>query len=111
MLGSSRFGGPSQRVTTADTLAPGRYLVGVSTITGASPYVIESSMPFEADVSPRTIGSGSGAVTVGDWTQIPHAGSSLVAFLNWSDSIDSRSVRRPAVRVHVNRAVTPRSLI
>ena len=26
-------------------------------------------------------------------------GRTLVAFLNWSDSIDSRSVRRPAVRI------------
>ena len=27
-------------------------------------------------------------------------GRTLVVFLNWSDSIDSRSVRRPAVRIH-----------
>src|SRR5215510_3878598 len=70
VIGSSRFGGPSQRVTTNDILAPGRYLVGVSAIAGASSYVIESGMPFEADVSPRTLGSGSGVVTVADWAQI-----------------------------------------
>ena len=34
-----------------------------------------------------------------------------MVFLNWSDSIDSRSVRRPAVRIRVIRAVTPCSLI
>src|SRR5262249_31639026 len=45
VIGSSRFGGPSQRVTTSDMLAPGRYLVGVSSITGSSSYVIESSIP------------------------------------------------------------------
>ncbi|HKC89651.1 MAG TPA: PPC domain-containing protein, partial [Blastocatellia bacterium] len=45
VIGSSRFGGPSQRVTTSEMLAPGRYLVGVSAITGTSSYVIESSIP------------------------------------------------------------------
>ncbi len=45
VIGSSRFGGPSQRVTTAGLLAPGRYLVGVSAISGSSSYVIESSVP------------------------------------------------------------------
>src|SRR5262245_13873733 len=70
VIGSSRFGGPFQRVTTANTLAAGRYLVGVSAISDSSPYTIESSRPFEADVSPRTLGTGAGSTTVADWTQV-----------------------------------------
>ncbi|MCI0387960.1 MAG: IPT/TIG domain-containing protein [Acidobacteria bacterium] len=70
VIGSSRFGGPFQRVTTANTLAAGRYLVGVSAMSEPSPYTIESSLPFEADVSPRTLGSGAGSTTVADWTQV-----------------------------------------
>ncbi|MGH9769945.1 MAG: IPT/TIG domain-containing protein [Blastocatellia bacterium] len=45
VIGSSRFGGSSQRITTSEMLEPGRYLVGVSAITGSSSYVIESSIP------------------------------------------------------------------
>ncbi|HKQ73511.1 MAG TPA: IPT/TIG domain-containing protein [Blastocatellia bacterium] len=70
VIGSSRFGGPFQRVTTANTLAAGRYLVGVSAMSQSSPYTIESSRPFEADVSPRTLGSGAGSTTIADWTQV-----------------------------------------
>ncbi|MGH9937068.1 MAG: pre-peptidase C-terminal domain-containing protein, partial [Blastocatellia bacterium] len=45
VIGSARFGGPSQHITTPAMLAPGRYLVGVSANTGASPYVIEARIP------------------------------------------------------------------
>jgi hypothetical protein len=45
ILNSSRFSGPAQRITTPAMLAPGRYLVGVSAVTGSSPYVIEASVP------------------------------------------------------------------
>lgn len=73
VLGDSRLAGPSQRVTTAAPLPPGRYLVGVSAVTGSSAYVIEagqaiSEVGFEGDVSPRPIGDGS--VSAADWTLI-----------------------------------------
>lgn len=44
-LGNSRQGGVFQRITTAQTLAPGRYLVGVSAVTGATNYTLEAHIP------------------------------------------------------------------
>ncbi|MGH9838638.1 MAG: beta strand repeat-containing protein [Blastocatellia bacterium] len=45
MLGNSRMPGAAQRITTPTMLAVGRYLVGVSAVTGASSYVIEAVIP------------------------------------------------------------------
>ncbi len=45
MIGNSRFSGPIQRITTAAMLAPGRYLVGVSAVTGSSNYTVEAGIP------------------------------------------------------------------
>lgn len=45
VIGNSRFSGAVQRITTPAMLAPGRYLVGVSAVTGSSNYVIEASIP------------------------------------------------------------------
>ncbi len=72
-IDNSRLKGPIQRLTTASMLAPGRYLVGVSAVTGSSDYIIEAGIivpGFEADVSPRPSGSGDGRVTVSDWAQV-----------------------------------------
>lgn len=44
-LGNSRLSGTIQRITTPNMLAPGRYLVGVSAVSGASPYVLEAKIP------------------------------------------------------------------
>ncbi|MGE0882993.1 MAG: pre-peptidase C-terminal domain-containing protein [Blastocatellales bacterium] len=44
-LGNSRLGGPIQRITTPGMLPAGRYLVGVSALTGSTSYVIEASVP------------------------------------------------------------------
>lgn len=44
-LGNSRLSGTVQRITTPNLLAPGRYLVGVSAVSGASPYTIEARIP------------------------------------------------------------------
>jgi hypothetical protein len=44
-LSNSRLGGSIQRITTTGMLAPGRYLVGVSSISGASAYAIEARLP------------------------------------------------------------------
>ncbi len=45
MIGNSRFSGPFQRVTTPSVLAPGRYLVGVSAVTGSTDYTVEARVP------------------------------------------------------------------
>jgi hypothetical protein len=45
VLNSSRVSGAAQRITTPAMLTPGRYLVGVSAVTGSSSYVIEASIP------------------------------------------------------------------
>lgn len=45
VLGNSRRAGPSQRITTPSLLSPGRYLIGVSAVTGSSGYIIEASVP------------------------------------------------------------------
>ncbi|MGE0130853.1 MAG: pre-peptidase C-terminal domain-containing protein [Blastocatellales bacterium] len=45
VIGNSRFSGAVQRITTPAMLAPGRYLIGVSAVTGSSSYVIEASIP------------------------------------------------------------------
>lgn len=47
VIGSSRLKGSSQLVTTPIALPSGRYLVGVSAITGQSGYVIEANVPGE----------------------------------------------------------------
>ena len=44
-LGNSRLRGPIQRITTPTMLPAGRYLVGVSAVTGASGYTIEARIP------------------------------------------------------------------
>lgn len=44
-LGNSRLGGAIQRITTPGLLPAGRYLVGVSAITGASQYTVEARIP------------------------------------------------------------------
>ena len=44
-LGNSRLGGPIQRITTSGMLPAGRYLVGISAITGASTYTVEARVP------------------------------------------------------------------
>ncbi|MEO6725902.1 MAG: IPT/TIG domain-containing protein, partial [Blastocatellia bacterium] len=44
-LGNSRLSGNIQRITTSAMLAPGRYLVGVSAVSGASSYTIEAKVP------------------------------------------------------------------
>ncbi len=44
-LGNSRLGGTIQRITTTGMLPAGRYLVGVSAITGSASYVIEARVP------------------------------------------------------------------
>jgi hypothetical protein len=44
-LGNSRLGGSIQRITTPAMLAPGRYIVGVSAVGGASSYTIEARVP------------------------------------------------------------------
>lgn len=44
-LGNSRLSGTVQHITTPNLLAPGRYLVGVSAVSGASPYTIEAKVP------------------------------------------------------------------
>jgi hypothetical protein len=73
VLGNSRLSGPVQQVTTVSPLPPGRYLVGVSAVTGSSAYTIEASQAsssggFEGDVSPRS--TGDGVVSPADWTQV-----------------------------------------
>ncbi len=45
LLGNSRLSGPVQRITTAASLAAGRYLVGVSAVTGSSSYTVEAAIP------------------------------------------------------------------
>ncbi len=45
VIGNSRFSGASQRITTPTMLEQGRYLVGVSAVTGSTPYVLESNIP------------------------------------------------------------------
>jgi hypothetical protein len=45
VIGNSRFSGAIQRITTPAMLAPGRYLVGVSAVTGSAAYTIEASIP------------------------------------------------------------------
>ena len=45
VIGNSRFSGAAQRITTPAMLAPGRYLVGVSAVTGSAAYTIEASIP------------------------------------------------------------------
>ena len=45
VIGNSRLSGPMQRVTTTQMLPAGRYLVGVSGVTGASSYTIQASIP------------------------------------------------------------------
>lgn len=47
VIGSSRLKGSSQQVTTPIALPSGRYLVGVSAITGQSGYVVEANVPGE----------------------------------------------------------------
>lgn len=44
-LGNSRLQGPIQRITTPTMLPAGRYLVGVSSVTGASSYTVEARIP------------------------------------------------------------------
>ncbi len=44
-LGNSRLRGPIQRITTSGMLPAGRYLVGVSSITGVSSYTVEARIP------------------------------------------------------------------
>lgn len=44
-FGNSRMGGPIQRITTPGLLPAGRYLVGVSAVTGSSNYAIEARVP------------------------------------------------------------------
>jgi len=44
-LGNSRLQGPIQRITTPTMLPAGRYLVGVSAVSGASSYTIEARIP------------------------------------------------------------------
>ncbi|MGH9801672.1 MAG: cohesin domain-containing protein, partial [Blastocatellia bacterium] len=44
-LGNSRLGGVIQRITTPNMLSPGRYLIGVSAVTGASTYTLEARIP------------------------------------------------------------------
>lgn len=44
-LGNSRLSGVFQRITTAEPLVPGRYLVGVSAVTGATTYTVEAHIP------------------------------------------------------------------
>lgn len=44
-LANSRLGGVIQRITTPTMLSPGRYLIGVSAVTGASAYTLESRIP------------------------------------------------------------------
>jgi len=44
-LGNSRLGGAIQHITTSSLLPPGRYLVGVSAVSGASSYTIEAKIP------------------------------------------------------------------
>ncbi|MFN0108882.1 MAG: beta strand repeat-containing protein [Blastocatellia bacterium] len=44
-LGNSRLGGVIQRITTPTMLSPGRYLIGVSALTGATTYTLESRIP------------------------------------------------------------------
>ncbi len=45
VIGNSTFAGAVQRIITPAMLAPGRYLVGVSAVTGSSPYELEASIP------------------------------------------------------------------
>lgn len=45
MVGNSRLPGPVQQVTTPAPLTPGRYLIGVSAVSGSSGYIIEASAP------------------------------------------------------------------
>ncbi|HMY71664.1 MAG TPA: pre-peptidase C-terminal domain-containing protein, partial [Blastocatellia bacterium] len=44
-LGNSRQGGAFQRLITPTLLTPGRYLVGVSAVGGASSYILEAKVP------------------------------------------------------------------
>lgn len=44
-LGNSRLAGVFQRITTPQALAPGRYLVGVSAVTGSTLYTVEAHVP------------------------------------------------------------------
>ena len=44
LLGNSRLKGPVQQITTPIALPSGRYLVGVSAVTGASGYIVEANV-------------------------------------------------------------------
>lgn len=45
VIGNSRMAGPVQRITTPSLLGPGRYLIGVSAVSGTSGYIIEATAP------------------------------------------------------------------
>lgn len=47
IIGSSRLKGSTQQLTTPFAIPSGRYLVGVSAITGQSSYVVEANVPGE----------------------------------------------------------------
>lgn len=65
VVGNARFGGAVQRVTTPTMLSPGRYLVGVSAVTGSSAYTIEAGIPGNRLMQVNTSSvSPNSAVTV-----------------------------------------------
>lgn len=65
ILGNSRQAGSEQRIITNTTYPAGRYLIGVSAVTGSSPYTIEARTPGDrlARVLP-TSAAQNGTVTL-----------------------------------------------
>ncbi|NDD64610.1 MAG: hypothetical protein EBZ36_11655, partial [Acidobacteria bacterium] len=61
ILGNSRLKGPVQQITTSVTLPSGRYLVGVSAVSGQSGYVIEANVPADRrlQLGPASAAPGS----------------------------------------------------
>ena len=64
VVASSREGGAVQRIITPAVLAPGRYLVGVSSVTGSSNYFIEAKIPGDRLLQILTSSAANNTVNI-----------------------------------------------
>jgi hypothetical protein len=99
VIGNSRFAGPAQRITTPAPLAPGRYLVGVSAVTGSSPYVIEALIPGNRLLAVRTSSAAPNSIVTVPISFLADGNESL---FNFSLGYNTAVLSNPQVSVGVD---------
>ncbi len=85
VIGSSRYKGTSQQIITGGKLPPGRYLAGVSAVTGGSQYVIDALTVGDRLLQLVTTNGAPGSAVTIPLNFIAEGDEKIMSFSVWFD--------------------------